>query len=254
MSEADVTSQTAMANSYGIVLAVVLTGIKGVLQMTEIHSNPDHHPADRGIEKYNAEGACAFDYGSLSPEIAKALREKTDRIRQSVKHMNTSIVWIGRDLLAVKQMLEHGQFVHWVAKECGFGIRTAQNYKRAAEFLEGKSATVALLPPATLYRLSAKNVPPEVVDAVINRAAGGEISEADVVRIFGEYNNLKRGAARKEREAKECVKANVQEILKRFGPDGAAFLLGIRKDLFATLSLLEREISTSAAPDQGGTA
>jgi hypothetical protein len=107
---------------------------------------------------------------------------------------------------------------------------------------------------ATFYRLSAKNAPPEVVNAVINRAAGGEISEADVARIFGEYNNLKRRAARKEREAKECVKANVQEILRRFGPDGAAFLLGIRKDLAATLSLLEREISTSAGPDQGGTA
>jgi hypothetical protein len=54
--------------------------------------------------------------------------------------METSIVWIGRDLLAVKQMLEHGQFVHWVAKECGFSIRTAQNYMRVAEFFEGKSA------------------------------------------------------------------------------------------------------------------
>ena len=221
--------------------------------MTDVCSNPDH-PAHRGIEKYNAEGACAFDYGALSPKIAEALREHTARIRHQVKATTTAIVWIGRDLMAVKQMLGHGQFVRWVESECGFSARTAQNYLRAAEFLEGKSATVALLSPATLYRLSAKNAPPEVVDAVINRAADGEISEADVARIFGEYNNLKRRATRKEREAKECVKANVQEILRRFGPDGAAFLLGIRKDLFATLSLLEREISTSAGPDQGGTA
>jgi Protein of unknown function (DUF3102) len=222
--------------------------------MTDVCSNPDHHPAHRGIQKYKAEGARAFDYGSLSPEMAEALREKTDRIRHQVKAAATAIVWIGRDLTAVKQMLEHGQFVRWVDSECGFSIRTAQNYMRAAEFLEGKSASVALLPPATLYRLSAKNAPPEVVNAVMNLAARGEISEADVTQIFAEYNNLKRRAARKECEGKECVKANVREILKRFGADGAAYLLEIRKDLLATLSLLEREISNSAGSDQGGTA
>jgi hypothetical protein len=137
--------------------------------MTEIHSNPDHHPANRGIEKYNAEGAGAFDYGALSPGIAEALREKSGRIRHQVKVTATAIVWIGRDLLAAKQMLEHGQFVDWVAKECGFSIRTAQNYTRTAEFLGGKSATVALLPLAMLYRLSGKNAPPEVVAAVLDR-------------------------------------------------------------------------------------
>jgi hypothetical protein len=221
--------------------------------MTDVYSNPDHCRSQRGLEKYNAEVARGFDYGSLPPEIADALREQTARIRHQVKATATAIVWIGRDLTAVKQMLGHGQFVRWVESECGFSGRSAQNYMRTAEFLEGKSATIALLPLATLYRLSAKNAPPEVVAAVIDRAARGEISEADVIRIFAEYNNLKR-AARKDREAKECVKANVEEILKRFGPDGAAFLLRIRKDLFATLSLLEREISTSAAPDRGGTA
>ncbi len=221
--------------------------------MTEIHSNPDHYPSRRAVEKYDAEGGGSFDYEALSPGIAQALREKSGRIRHQLKVTATAIVWIGRDLLAVKQMLEHGQFVDWVAKECGLSIRTCQNYTRTAEFLEGKSATVALLPPATLYRLSAKNAPPEVVTAVTDRAAQGEISEADVAQIFAEYNNRKR-AARKDREAKECVKANVEEILKRFGPDGAVFLLRIRKDLLATLSLLEKEISTSAAPDHGGTA
>ena len=220
--------------------------------MNDVYSNPDHYPSERGLQKYDAEVIRGFDYGSLSPEVAEALREKTDRIRHQVKATATAIVWIGRDLTAVKQMLGHGQFVRWVESECGFSARTAQNYMRVAEFLEGKSATVALLPPATLYRLSAKNAPPEVVAAVTERAAAGKISEADVAQIFAEYNNRKR-AATKER-AKECVKANVEEILKRFGPDGAAFLLGIRRDLLATLSLLEKEINTSAAPDQGGTA
>jgi hypothetical protein len=214
--------------------------------MTEIHSNPDH----RAIVKHNAG---SFDYGSLSPEIAEAVRDKTDSIRHQLKAAKTAVVWIGRDLTAVKQRLEHGQFVHWVEEECGFSVRTAQNYMRVAEFFDGKSATLALLTPGTLYRLSAKNAPPELVNKVIARAAGGEnVPEAEVARMFGEHNNLKRQARRTERETK--VKANVQEILTRFGPDGATFLLKIRKDFLATLSLLEREISGSAGPDQGGTA
>jgi hypothetical protein len=116
--------------------------------MTDVYSNPDN-PSRCGVEKYSAEAVGDFDYGSLSPEIADALREHTARIRHQVKATTTAIVWIGRDLLAVKQMLEHGQFVQWVEKECGFSIRTAQNYMRVAEFFEGKSATVALLSPAT---------------------------------------------------------------------------------------------------------
>jgi hypothetical protein len=54
-------------------------------------------------------------------------------------------------------MLGHGQFVQWLESECGFSLRSARNYMRASEFAADKNATIARLPPATLYRLSAKN-------------------------------------------------------------------------------------------------
>jgi hypothetical protein len=217
--------------------------------MTEIHSNPD--PGHRGLVNAGAVGA--FDYSSLSPETANALRKKSKDIRYEVGLAAKGIVLIGRDLKSVKDILEHGQFVLWVQQECNFSVRSAQKFLRAAAFVDGKSASAALLTPGNVYRLSAKNAPPEVVNAVIERAAAGEISEAEIAEMFREYDEQKRGAARKGSETDECVK-NVQEILKRFGPEGAAFLLGIRKDLAATLALLEREISSSAGSDVRGTA
>ncbi len=66
---------------------------------------------------------------------------------------------IGVQLCGAKLKLGHGQFVQWVESECGFSLRSAQNYMRASEFAADKYATVALLPPATCTALSAKNRP-----------------------------------------------------------------------------------------------
>jgi hypothetical protein len=119
-------------------------------------------------------GRTAFDYASLSPQTAAFLRNRATRIRQGVKSTMEAICDIGVQLCGAKRMLGHGQFVQWLESECGFSPRSAQNYMRASEFAADKYATVALLPPAALYRLSAKNTPPEVVSEVLARAANGE--------------------------------------------------------------------------------
>jgi hypothetical protein len=158
-----------------------------------------------------------------------------------------------------------GQFVQWVEAEFGFSIRTAENYMRAARFSEDKCEAIALLPPAALYRISAKNAPSELVQEVVARAASGAIvSDTDVIQMFREYALKRRAAgtggesnAKDERAScayeeptREIAKANVQDILKRFGRDGAAFLLGIRPNILETLSVLEQEIN---GLDGGGT-
>ncbi len=45
---------------------------------------------------------------------------------------------------------------------------------RAAAWAEGKSATVAVLPPSTLYLLASPSVPPEVAEAVLAEAESGK--------------------------------------------------------------------------------
>jgi hypothetical protein len=198
-----------------------------------------------------------FKYDAVSPDIANALRQQAARIREQVRSTTTAIIGIGRDLIAAKQHLAHGQFCQWVADECGFNIRTAANYMRAAIFAEDKMETVSILPPATLYKLASKSAPPEVVKEVISRAEAGTVTpdcevkamldEAGFARRQVEHKNRKalrrsefkrkrerRGAEGRERQDKirkeeEAAKSQAQDILSHIGVECARFLVDAMK-------------------------
>jgi Protein of unknown function (DUF3102) len=141
-----------------------------------------------------------FDYATVSAATATALRAQAERIRAAVKSTTEAIVQIGTDLIAVKQAIEHGKFQCWIESECGFSVRTAENYIRAAEFAEGKSATVALLQPATVYRLAAKSTPLAIVDDVLSRAGHGYfVSDGDVAAALKAARLEKRATDRRKR-------------------------------------------------------
>jgi hypothetical protein len=196
-------------------------------------------------------GRTTFDYASLSPQTAEFLRNRATRIRQGVKSTVEAICDIGVQLCGAKQMLGHGQFVQWVESECGFSLRSAQNYMRASEFAADKNATIARLPPATVYRLSAKNAPPEVVSEVMARAASGE-------RVLGrrgdpddpdgagtetacEQGNESKGdrAGPPHGESSSArgdapngiAKANARALLNKFGRSGAVLPLGMQENI-----------------------
>jgi hypothetical protein len=145
----------------------------------------------------------SFDYGGVPAVTGAALRAQASRIRKLVKTTMAAIIQVGTDLMAVQKTLDRGgQFRDWIESECGFSIRTAENYIRAAKFAEGKSATVAFLNPATVYRLSAKSAPTEIVNAVIQRVEKGEVvSDREVCTALEEARIQKREAERKERQS-----------------------------------------------------
>jgi hypothetical protein len=112
-----------------------------------------------------------FDYSTLSSAVADFLRGQTHRIcRQS----GTSIVNIGKDLIAAKHHLSHGAFLKWVEFEVGLPARTAQAYMQMAQWATRKNASVAHLPPSLLYLLSARSTPSSYADDVLKRIEGGE--------------------------------------------------------------------------------
>jgi hypothetical protein len=122
-----------------------------------------------------------FDYGEVAPDIATALRAQASRIRDMVTVTTSAVIQIGNDLIAVKLALESGKFRRWIESECGFSVRTAENYMGAARLAEGRNATVAFLQPATVYRLAAKSAPVEIVNAVLQRVGQGEtVSDRDI--------------------------------------------------------------------------
>ena len=75
----------------------------------------------------------------------------------------------GKDLLAVKDRLEHGLFLKWVEAEMGMTARTAQNFMQAAAHFGSKSEIVSHLPPTTLYKLASPSTPAHVRETVLRR-------------------------------------------------------------------------------------
>src|SRR4051812_15928346 len=81
---------------------------------------------------------------------------------------------VGRDLTAIKERLEHGQFTAWVEAEFDLDLRTAENYMNAFLRFGDKSETVSLLPQRTIYKLAAKSTPASVREEVVSRLEAGE--------------------------------------------------------------------------------
>jgi hypothetical protein len=118
--------------------------------------------------------ASQFDYCGIAPSLVPDLRAQAKLIKNLIAKTTEGLIEVGRNLVAVKQHLNHGQFIDWVEIEVGIDKRTAQSYMAIARLAEAKGATVALLPPTTAHRLAAISAPVEVVDHILDRAVKGE--------------------------------------------------------------------------------
>jgi Protein of unknown function (DUF3102) len=196
-----------------------------------------------------------FGYDALDPTLATELRGKGVKIRDQSEVTCTAIIETGHDLIAVKRVLPHGQFLAWVEAECGFSHSTAANYMNAAK-LADKFPTVGNLPLPTLYRLAAKASPTGVVADVVRRVEAGKVvNDGDVKQMIaglrGEQSRASRQGRRQKKvsehtlrrqEAKarkheeetrlriETEKARAAEIIARLGAERAQFLLAVYRD------------------------
>lgn len=123
--------------------------------------------------------ASQFDYEAYEPSVGKFLKSQAERIRRYVR---TSAIQIGKDLIAGKRYLSHGEFHHWVLREVEIPVRTAQAYMQVAMWASGKTATITNLPPSLLYALSARSTPKEFSRILLERIEAGEPVSPSFVR------------------------------------------------------------------------
>ncbi len=168
--------------------------------MSDLPIHADRLPSIAVNPAGAVKGVRRFDYGSLPLEEAQALRESRTLIHAEIKKTAESAIAIGAALVAAKKLLPRGAFQAWVESECGFSLRTAQNYMRAAR-LAAKNATVALLPLGTLYRMGGRRISRWMLNAAAERVAdGGEMTEAAFERLYQMFlDSKKRRARRKSR-------------------------------------------------------
>jgi len=107
----------------------------------------------------------------IGDNLAAEMTEVAARIRG---RKTKQVIDSGRDLIAIKEKLReivgHGHFEAWVTDTCDMTNRTAENYMRAARWVDSKPENVSLmdlLPLSVIYALAADGVPPDVEDAII---------------------------------------------------------------------------------------
>lgn len=150
-----------------------------------------------------------------------ALLDRAERIRNLVNVVRGSIIEIGRELIAAKAEVAHGNWLDWLDAEFGWSERTARNFMRIAEAF--KSARLAdfdslTIDATALYALAAPDVPQPVRDEAVARAEAGEhITKAEADRIIAEAEErFQAELTRIEREAEAKATAEIAKAGKKF--------------------------------------
>jgi Protein of unknown function (DUF3102) len=133
------------------------------------------------------------------PNVSALVKRTIEKIRHHQHRTVAEIIDIGTDLIRVKDALNHGQFSKWL-KAVGWSERTARNYMGAAKVFEGKTATVADLPPATIYRLAAPSTPAEVRDEIVARLESSE--KVSITKINDVIDDARARERKRRAEAK----------------------------------------------------
>jgi hypothetical protein len=121
---------------------------------------------------------------AIEVEDQAFVREVADRIRTRMSHTAQSIIEIGRDLIAVKARLGHGNFLPWIDSEFGMTDKSAERFMSVAERFGDKFDSVSTLSATALYELAAPSTPEEVRSEVEARVASGQsVTTAEVKEL-----------------------------------------------------------------------
>jgi DUF3102 family protein len=135
-------------------------------------------PLTNADPSYDGFVAPTFDYAALEISVADEMRQAAERV---CSLMRSSVIDVGRELIAAKGRVERGQFVKWVEAECQLNIRTAQRMMQAAEIVE-KNDKLSLLNPSSLYMLAAPSTPASSLEQVRQELDAGKVPSYRAVR------------------------------------------------------------------------
>jgi hypothetical protein len=105
--------------------------------------------------------------------ITTPLDARAQRIRDLVTVTRGCIIEIGRELIAAKAEVRHGEWLQWLDREFGWSIETARKFMQVAEAFP-EIPTRLEFDASALYALSSSDVPQEARDAAITQAKAGE--------------------------------------------------------------------------------
>jgi len=143
--------------------------------------------AKTAVAKRKEPGEAPFDYGDLVPRDVAKCEQAVERITSYQRRMAADIVSIGKELLAVKGRLEHGQFGAWLQHYFAWSQPTASRMMQAAETFKSFNLNSLSIDQSALYLLSSNQCPDETREEILERAEHGErITHASVKQALNE--------------------------------------------------------------------
>ena len=170
------------------------------------------------LDLLNQEVDLLYDYSRISDEQdRKAVQNAAMRIKPRLKRAAQEIFESGRELLAVKDRLPHGQWGEWLETEFGLSERMAQNWMNVARRLGTKSAKFSDLPVSVLYLLASPSTKVEVIEHV-----KGQLEEGYRPTV-AEIKDMKAGLRRVRHSHVEIVqeKDGSQWVVQRADREAA---------------------------------
>lgn len=146
------------------------------------------------------------------------IRDAAFRIRLRLERTQADIIEIGRDLIAVKERLGHGEFGPWIKTEFGMSADMASRFMNVARNMADQIPHGAEFAPSVLYELAAPSTSQEVRDVVEAKVAAGEkITAPDVKRLKKlekENENLKSALEKAEKGKPAEVRALQSNVVR----------------------------------------
>jgi hypothetical protein len=125
------------------------------------------------------------------------LQEIAERIKVLRRRATEHAIEIGRELIAVKSRLPHGDFVKWVEAQCGFKIRMAQDLMKLTREAADNPDLAAMMTPSTLRIYVSNRSQRAVQDLVKARAIEGQrISRKELLGALGRAQTDRASANR----------------------------------------------------------
>jgi hypothetical protein len=116
----------------------------------------------------------AFDYSALPADVAGEARGVASDFWALQKRTVEGMAEVGRKIIAIRDRLEHGQFLKWVEAELGSKSSAYRCIAVAEKFEPAILPTLGSLDLTTIYQLAANTTPGDVRQEVVERLARGE--------------------------------------------------------------------------------
>jgi hypothetical protein len=143
-----------------------------------------------------------FDYDGLPADVAADARSFVSEYRSFQRRTVLAMAEIGRQLINIRERLEHGQFLKWIEAELGSKSTAYRCMNVAEKFAPAELPTVGSLDVNTVQALAAESTPQDLRQEIIGKLASGEpVSAAQIKEQLAYARREAKHAARLRKES-----------------------------------------------------